>query len=145
MDLELLLKRTALEEAYTGGELSVEKKGRTVVLADTLEDTVREFGPKGEGKIRGETAIPAGRYQVIFSYSQRFKKVLPEVLNVPFFSGIRIHVGNWTKDTDGCILVGLERKGSALVSSRAAMKLLTDELQKTIDDGGNIFITIVNK
>lgn len=74
-------------------------------FAHTLEDVYRELKSK-EDKIKGKTAIPNGRYKVILSMSNRFKKELPEILNVPYFTGIRIHSGNTEKDTEGCILVG---------------------------------------
>ncbi len=66
----------------------------------TLEDPTRD------NKIPGETAIPAGRYPVIVNKSQRFNKLMPLLLNVPKFDGIRIHAGNDRDDTEGCILVG---------------------------------------
>jgi len=72
----------------------------------TCEDVVRNLGPNGEGKIPRETAIPALKYEVILSFSNRFQKYLPLLLNVPFFEGIRIHGGNTAANSEGCILVG---------------------------------------
>ena len=70
-----------------------------VDMCYTLEDVVREE------KVYGETAIPAGRYRVDVTYSNRFQCDMPLVLDVPNFEGIRIHPGNTDKDTHGCILV----------------------------------------
>ena len=63
----------------------------------TLED------PPGEGK----GPIPAGVYRVTLSYSRRLKQLLPEILEVPGFTGIRMHAGNTSADTKGCPLVGM--------------------------------------
>lgn len=75
----------------------------------TLEDCVRKLGPNGEGKIPKETAIPAGRYKVVLTMSERFKKILPLLLNVPFFEGVRLHGGNTIHDTEGCPLIASNR------------------------------------
>lgn len=68
----------------------------------TLEDTLR---PKGI-KVYGETAIPEGLYKLNVSYSPRFGKEMVEVLDVPYFTGVRIHGGNTAADTLGCPLLG---------------------------------------
>lgn len=94
-ELTLLLVRHPTQPTYTVGVLYV----GGARFCYTIEDKVRT-GPK----VHGKTAIPVGRYKVVLSYSNRFKKVLPELLNVPGFSGIRIHPGNTAADTDGCIL-----------------------------------------
>jgi len=95
-----------------------------------LEDEIREIPgvPVSEWKIPGRTAIPAGRYRVRLTFSPRFNRVLPELLHVPGFSAIRIHVGNRPEDTEGCVLVGLRRAGSAVVadSTRALAPLLEE-------------------
>lgn len=85
--MKLTLKRNFRGPDYTIGKLYIDGH----YFCDTLEDTVR---PSGE-KIKGKTAIPAGDYKVIKSYSPRFKKILPEILNVPGFTGVRIHAGNY--------------------------------------------------
>ena len=145
MSLELKLNRIDRTDTYTGGVLSVYLAGKWVPICCTLEDPIRALGPHGEGKIHGNTAILAARYLVKLTMSKRFGKILPELIGVLFFAGIRIHVGNWTKDTDGCILVGLKRIKNALQSSVAAMKLLMDLLEKASQEGEEIYITIENQ
>lgn len=85
----------------------------------TLEDVVR---PKGAAKVRGRTAIPAGEYAVQVTWSPRFQQPMPLLLDVPNFSGVRIHPGNTAEDTDGCILVGLTRRGASIARSREAYR-----------------------
>lgn len=78
-----------------------------------LEDKVREDGQF----ISGETAIPYGEYRLITSFSNRFQKIMPQVINkrgnnILFHGlsidacGIRIHGGNGPADTLGCPLLG---------------------------------------
>lgn len=74
------------------------------------------------------SCIPAGNYGVIISYSNQFGKKLPILLNVPDREGIRIHAGNTTADTTGCILVGLSLKNERLYDPGKALKLLMSAL-----------------
>ena len=108
----------------------------------TLEDVIR---PRGE-KVRNKTAIPPGRYKLILSMSNRFKKIMPEVLNVPMFTGIRIHSGNTAKDTAGCLLVGQTRsvETRSIGRSRAAYTALLLKLRAAVKSGDTIHITFVN-
>jgi hypothetical protein len=103
----------------------------------TLEDRERS-GPK----VPGETAIPAGTYRVVITESQRFKKPLPLLLDVPGFEGIRIHAGNTAADTEGCILVGLGRTSNGIVSSRVALGNLQHAIQRALDAGEEVKLTI---
>jgi hypothetical protein len=113
-------------------------------ICQTLEDTFHEIGANGAGKIAGKTCIPPGRYRVVLSFSNRFKRVMPELVNVPHFLGIRIHVGNTVEDTDGCILVGNRRKGGYLEESRLAYARLMQLLESADRAHEKVFITIVN-
>ena len=112
--MHLILVRYELQRERTFGVLFT----RGSLIWHTLEDTVRE------SKVQGKTAIPAGRYKVVLSMSNRFKKLMPEVLNVPNFSGIRIHAGTTEADTDGCILVGNARADDRIVNSQLAFTAL---------------------
>lgn len=109
-----------------------------VFVCWTLEDVVREV------KIPGETAIPAGRYDVRLSLSQRFQKVLPEVLAVPGFTGIRIHAGNTVKDTSGCVLVGRKRSEYGVLESKLALLEVLEQCRKAHTAGELMTITIEN-
>ncbi len=76
----------------------------------TLEDKDR-FLEKGGVKIPKETAIGRGRHRIIIDDSTRFKRRMPHILDVPLFTGIRIHDGGLIGepvDTEGCPLVGKE-------------------------------------
>lgn len=110
--LKITVKRKIFNECDTIGDLYVsypETPDLLEFVCNTLEDKVRN--PKGTKKedfkkVYGETAIPYGTYRVIMSYSNAFKKNLPEVLEVPLYEGVRIHGGNTKKDTLGCLLLG---------------------------------------
>src|SRR6478736_9414023 len=97
--MKLTLRREPSTTKSTPGKLYVD----SIFECYTLEDVVRP------AKIYGQTAIPAGTYKVIINMSNRFKRLLPLLLNVPDYEGVRIHPGNTDKDTDGCILPGVTR------------------------------------
>lgn len=92
----------------------------------TLEDAEREV------KIPHKTAIPTGKYEVVVSYSNRFKKMLPLLVNVPNFEGVRIHSGNTEQDTEGCILIGMNRSFDSITESRSAMAKFMPILMKAL-------------
>ena len=106
---EFLLKREVAQnrlgfQGYTLGTLYLDGK----FLCYTVEDLDRKI-ESGGTKVQGQTAIPRGEYEISVSYSNRFQKELPILMNVPQFEGIRIHGGNTAEDSEGCILVGTNR------------------------------------
>lgn len=130
----LRLERVEIVPAYTMGQLYVDGAFECWVL----EDPVRE-GPK----VYGATAIPFGQYAVTVDFSNRFKKMLPHVLNVPGFAGIRIHAGNTVHDTEGCLLVGCDRVGATVQRSRQAFLALMPKLQLARERGEEVTLEIV--
>jgi len=126
--MEIKIKRLHRTDHSTIGELSIDGKFECF----TLEDIERDV------KIKSETAIPKGTYKVIINRSNRFKRLLPLLLNVPNFEGIRIHSGNTNHDTEGCILVGLTRSQDFIGQSRKAFNKLFKKMQNV----ENITITI---
>jgi hypothetical protein len=133
--MKLTLKRIALRPTYTIGKLYIDGE----YFCDTCEDKVRDTNKNGvfdEGKkVYGETAIPYGTYKVILSMSNRFKRVLPLLLDVPEFSGIRIHSGNTAeKDSAGCILVGENKQVGKVLNSRRTENKLMQILNATDED-----------
>ena len=128
--MKLELKRVALRDTYTIGKLYIDGE----YFCDTLEDKVRDLNKDGdlkdpgEGKIKKETAIPYGTYKVIMDISTRFKRLMPLLLNVPEFQGIRIHAGNHEGHTEGCILVGKNTIKGKLTDSKHYEKLIYDKI-----------------
>jgi hypothetical protein len=118
--MKLALKRLHKTNNSTIGELTVDG----LFQCYTLEDIEREV------KIKSETAIPKGTYKVIINHSNRFKRLLPLLIDVPGFEGIRIHSGNSNHDTEGCILVGETRSKDFIGKSRKAFDKLFEKMKK---------------
>ena len=118
--MELILKRLYRTENSTIGELTIDGQFECF----TLEDKERDV------KIKGETAIPRGAYLIIINKSNRFKRLLPLLLDVKNFEGVRIHSGNTNHDTEGCILVGQTRNKDFIGQSRKAFDKLFKKMQR---------------
>lgn len=128
--MKLTLKRIALRQTYTIGKLYIDG----VYFCDTIEDKVVDVDKSGkfdgnEKKVYGESAIPYGIYKVIVTLSPRFKRFLPELINVPNFDFIRIHAGNTAKDSHGCIIVGKNKEVGKVLNSRNIEKILVEKLR----------------
>lgn len=121
--MKIEVKRLHRTDNSTIGELTIDGKFECY----TLEDIERDV------KIKGETAIAKGTYKVIINQSNRFKRLLPLLINVPNFEGVRIHAGNSNHDTEGCILVGQNRSLDYITKSRKAFDSLFTKMQKTKD------------
>lgn len=134
--MELQLHRLHLKETYTIGRLLVGGS----YFCDTLEDRVRDLSKVP--KVPGQTAIPAGRYEIVVNRSPRFGRDLPRLLDVPGFTGILIHRGNAPGDTSGCILVGENREKGKVLHSTPYEERLTALLREAQQRGEQIFITI---
>lgn len=152
--MELKVKRKAKRETYVIGDLSIDE----VFFSNTLEDTDRGLTSDmtdeqiKEIKQKGITAIPTGRYKVVMNVqSPKFSKYkqyefckgyLPRLVDVPGYEGVLIHIGNYPKDTDGCILVGKNTVKGAVMNSTATFKKLYDILKNADEAGEDIYITI---
>ena len=132
--LQLRVTRLWLKEDYTIGRLYVNGE----LWCNTLEDKVRDLTK--EKKVPGKTAIPYGVYDIQMTYSNKFKKRLPLLLDVPFFTGIRIHAGNTPEDTEGCILLGENKEKGKVINSRHWVDKLISLIEA---NGGKAQIVIV--
>lgn len=140
--MELSLERQPSAGGCTHGDLYLDGKWHCYAL----EDEVREIPNVSvlDWKVPGATAIPFGRYGVVIDFSNRFHKLMPHVLNVPGFDGIRIHSGNTAADTEGCILVGLKRGLTDVEHSREAFDALFARMKIATDAGEEIHLTITS-
>ncbi|MBO4726075.1 MAG: hypothetical protein J5598_00550 [Clostridia bacterium] len=142
----LVLHRRFRGPDYTIGKLYWQNGSKEVYICDILEDTVRNklvSNLNNFVKVFGKTAIPYGTYEIVRSYSNRFKRNLPLLLNVPHFEGVRIHAGNTADDTEGCLLPGFNRVKGKVVDSRKAFKDLDDRIVKWLKTG-KVYIQIVD-
>lgn len=141
--MELTLNRKIKDNITSIGEMLIDG----VFDCFTLEDKDRgltqfmQLSEVEKLKVQNETAIPTGRYEVAINYSNRFKRLMPILLNVPDYAGVRIHWGNYCKDTDGCILLGTTKDkdfiGHSVDAFNAFMEKLTEALKTE-----KVFITI---
>lgn len=149
--MKLLLERIARKDGYTIGRLYIDG----TYFCDTLEDTDRGLTSDmsleeiRKKKLHGVTAIPTGTYRVTLSVQSRkylgkeqyqfCHAYLPRLISVPGYEGVLIHIGNYPKDTDGCILVGRNTVKGAVMNSTQTFKELYEKLQTYT---GSIWITI---
>ncbi len=145
--LELKLFRKFKQPTYTIGKLSHDQTS----LCDTVEDVIRDlrdynhdgdFDDKGEGKVYGETAIPCGRYEIKLTYSPKLKRVLPILLDVPGYTGIRIHKGVNAKSSLGCIIVGENKIKGGVINSAYWETTIINLIREAIKNKKRVFITI---
>ena len=142
--MELLLERKYIKPEYCIGRLYINGE----FFCNTLEDTIRDINKNGtfdcgEFKISGHTAIPYGTYEIQVTYSPKFKRELPLLLDVPSFTGIRIHRGNTNKDSSGCILVGENTKKGMVLNSTKYEQELTKLLKNTQSKKEKIIVKII--
>jgi hypothetical protein len=130
--MRLRVERKWLTAAATIGLLTVDGVNECF----TLEDKVRAE------KVYGETAIPAGTYNVVITHSKRFKRDLPLLEDVPNFEGVRIHPGNTAADTDGCLLVGTSKGPDVIFESRKAFDALYNKIKSALDAGEKVTLEI---
>ena len=130
--MEILVKRIAKKETYTIGKMYIDGK----YFCDTLEDKDRGLSQSmTEEEIRkrkgdGLTARPTGAYEVRVNYSERFGKLMPLLLDVKGYAGVRIHSGNTPSDTLGCILVGRNTAKGMVTESRKTFLRLMETLKR---------------
>ena len=144
--MKITLERFIRGTEATIGSLSVDGNWLGWTLEDRVRDDPNPTTPQNEGKVFGQTAIPAGTYHVIVNLSPRLKKRMPRLLNVPGFDGILIHKGNDAGDTSGCILIGAKVDSPTRISDCSKV---FDELFQKIDyaygSGEGVTIEITNR
>ena len=162
--MELILTRIAKRKTYTIGKLYIKEQvmdeylggEKQTYFCDTLEPTALELKPTvskaavlrspKKAECLKPFAIPEGRYAVVITWSPKFKMWLPVLLGGPdfnhLFKGIRIHMGNTAKDTQGCILVGRNQIVGQLLESRKWLYELKQKIVEAKDKGEAVWLTI---
>ena len=131
--MKLTIQRYLFTEDYTMGLLFIDG----VYFCDTIEDKYR--GQElSKIKVVDETCIPYGVYSAKLTYSPKYQKIMPQILDVPYFTGVRIHAGNTAKDSSGCIIVGIKSENGKVLSSRK----MYNALMKRLETANNIKVDI---
>lgn len=153
MELRIDRQYKGLDYVISNLYVNDEKFGYVLEDADRgLRQEMQEATIRRE-KIYGKTAIPYGRYKITLSVKsprfgeQKFYKevcggYLPRLENTKGFDGVLIHVGNYPKDTEGCLLVGLEKGNDMVLKSRDAFKKLYPLLKEADENGEEIWIQV---
>lgn len=143
--MKVLQKRYCFGDDFTISRIELDNKSFNG-CPYILEDAVREIPNKSvrAWKVKNETAIPVGTYEVEKTFSQRFGKMVYQLMNVPGFEGVRIHSGNTSHDTEGCLIIGKERdeKNGEVSGSRVAKDALERVLDAAVARGEKIYWTV---
>ena len=135
--MEWVLRRRASAKDWMFGELTTGE-----LRCYTLEDELRQV------KVHGETAIPAGRYQIVLEFSPKFGRELLTLLDVPGFTKIRIHSVRNDLDTEGCIGVGNKINETTGAISGGLNAGIEDKLEAVYEAaaerGEEVWLTIHN-
>lgn len=122
---------------HNWGKLFVDR----LYLGETIEDPDHYLEAGGE-KEYGNTAIPRGRYRVTRTYSPHFKRILPEVHDVPDYVGIRIHGANDERDVLGCIGLGQTRTLTGIANCAGVNERLNYTLLAAEQRGEEVWIEV---
>ena len=115
---------------------------RNAFIGYTCEDQDRKMEDNPKEKVRGLTAIPRGRYRLLLTFSQRFGVELPLLVDVPGFTGVRIHGGNTPEDSEGCILAGRMRTARGVQGCAPVVNRIIGILRDAEDGGGDVWIEV---
>lgn len=137
--MKLLLERCGFGPKATIGNFFVDGEQ----FCWSLEDVDRHLELDPSAKIYGQSAIPRGTYDVVFSFSPHFGRDMPHLVNVPGFKYVMIHRGNTDADTEGCILVGGKPLGPDFIPhSREHFEALVRAMEEAEEHGESITIEV---
>ena len=153
--MKIKVERKWKKNTYTIGKMYV----NGMEFGDTIEDKDRGLSLSmgldaiKAGKVYGQTAIPTGKYEVKLTYSpkfakntwgKRYKGLVPQIMNVPAYEGVRIHPFNTAEESLGCIAVGKNSvKGKVLQATQYYYKLMDKYILPAAKKGENIELEII--
>lgn len=117
--MNVLVKRDRFTQRSTGSEIYIDGVFECFGLEPPTLPLNAQVKPR---------AIPPGQYELTIRWSPRFGKQMPHIENVPGFSGIEIHIGNYPPDTHGCLIVGKVRATDSVGKSVVAFNDFMDKL-----------------
>jgi hypothetical protein len=145
--MNLYLYRKIKKATYTIGKLYIGVEFQCNTLEDPVRDLIDlnddgDFNDPDEGKIYGDTAIPAGKYRIKMQFSPTFQRMMPYLQDVPGFTYIMMHNLSDVSQTKGCIGVGENTQQGRLVNPRAWSDLLNSKITAAENNGEDVWIEI---
>jgi hypothetical protein len=131
MNLWLKRPRPWATVRSTGGHLFVDGKRECY----TIELPWRDNQP-------GASCIPEGEYPISIYYSEKHKREVMLLHDVPGRSMVEIHIANYPADLLGCIGVGMSREVNAVYQSGVAFDALFEKVKAAIGEGQEVKIKI---
>lgn len=142
--MDIFVDKVVGTDQSTISKLTISNNPFTCFILEDTDRGLKQSDSLESIKLRkkfAQTAIPAGKYELVINYSNRFQKFLPQLLKVPGFEGIRIHPGNAPADTEGCLLPGMEQGTNSVIKSMIAFNKLMNIILPTAKKE-KIFVTI---
>jgi hypothetical protein len=130
------IERKYKKEKYTIGALAINGQW----ICDTMEPHCIDWDK--EVKIPGVTAIPEGTYELEMKRSKKFQKIMPYLKDVPNFTDIMIHTGNFPTQTKGCILVGFNTVRGLVLKSREAFEKILEKIEYALSAGKMVIVKV---
>lgn len=138
LEREIFIPPTPDFEGSTQGRLYF----RSQFLGYTCEDEDRQLETYPERKVYGRTAIPRGRYRLLLTYSQRFGRELPLIVDVPGYRGVRVHGGNSPENSLGCVMSGRVRTARGVQGCAPVVNRIIGILRDAEDGGDDCWIEV---
>jgi len=134
--MKVLFDRAWKKDAYTISRVFIDGQRFGECLEDKDRGLTQDMSEEEIKRIKvyGKTAIPSGKYIVKMTYSPKYGRDMPEIMNVKGYSGIRIHSGNKADDSLGCPLLGRNTKVGMVTESRKACK----EFERRLKEAGGV-------
>lgn len=125
-ELTFTQKRNRFSDLSTTSDLTLDGKLVCYILEDKDRGLTKSMSEADTAKIKvkTKTAIGYGTHEIDLTLSHRFGVWLPILNGVVGFSGIRIHKGNSSVDTEGCLLPGMFRSTDSVTNSKEAFYLV---------------------
>lgn len=132
--MNITVTRFEFTDLSTIGKLTIEGNPFTCYTLEDRDYEITQQTPHSDIRRLKQlhtdsVAIPYGTYELAITFSKRFKKLMPQLLEVPCFDGVRLHSGNTSEDCRGCLLTGASKMPNKVYESRVAFNKLYPMLQ----------------
>jgi hypothetical protein len=130
--MDLNLQRTVFTKKSTIGPLIIDGELECFILEPPWRNNQTDV-----------SCIPAGRYRISLYLSPSRRYVVALLHDVPGRKEIEIHIGNWPKDTKGCLLPGRTAGLNYVSQSGIAFNILIAKIKKALDAREEVWINIM--